>query len=262
MNRGFILKEKKGVKFYVFKDFEKTGFVKHCITTRIGGIHEELNMKENIYKNHELISNILDIDFKKMVVSDQIHGKSIYKVSQKDCGKGIIGESDIIGVDGLFTNERGIPLITYFADCVPLLFVDTKRKVIANIHAGWKGTVLKIAQETLKRLVQEYGTKPENILVGIGPSIGRCCYEIDEPVISRVIEAFPDYWEELIIKGGNREYYFDLWKANALQLIEMGVRKENVITSGVCTSCNNRLLFSHRKEKGKTGRFAAVIQLI
>ena len=141
-------------------------------------------------------------------------------------------------------------------------FVDPVRKAIANIHAGWRGTVLKIAQETLKRLEQEYNTKPEDILVGIGPSIGRCCYEIGKPVISRVIEAFPDYWEELIIKGDNGEYYFDLLKANALQLIEIGAKKENIVISGVCTSCNNSLLFSHRKEKGETGRFAAIIQLI
>ena len=262
MNDNFILKMKKGIRFFTFKTFTNTGLVNHCITTRYDGSGDILNMKENICKNHKIIADSLNFNFENMVVSDQIHEKHIFRVNRNDCGKGITKKSDINGVDGLITNEKNIPLVTYYADCVPLLFVDPISKSIANVHAGWKGTTLKIGQETIDRLNQEYGSKAENILVGIGPSIGKCCYEIDEPVISKVKTAFPNYWSKLLIKNDCGKYHLDLWEANFLQLVEKGVRKENISLSGICTSCNNEISFSHRKEKGRTGRFAAIIQLL
>ena len=175
MNDNFTLEMKKGIKFLTFNTLTNTGLVNHCITTRHGGDFGILNMRENIYGNHKIIADTLNFNFENMVVSDQIHEKHIFKVNRNDCGKGIVKESDIKGVDGLITNKKNIPLVTYYADCVPLLFVDPISKSIANVHAGWRGTILKISQETVDELNQEYGSKSENILVGIGPSIGKCC---------------------------------------------------------------------------------------
>lgn len=273
MDRGFILKEKSGVKYFVIDAFEKTNLVKHCFTTKVGGVskgyysglnlglHKEDN-REDVIENYKIICGILGIEYKHLVASDQVHDNKIYKADKKDLGKGIVRESDIIGIDGLITDVKGVPLITYYADCVPLFFLDPVKKSIGTSHAGWKGSVLKIGQETVFRMKKEFGTKPEDLLVGIGPSIGPCCYEVDEPVISRVIEAFPFLWKKLVIDRGNGKWDLNLWETNALQLEEIGVRRENIFVSGICTSCSKELLFSHRRDKGKTGSLAAIIQLI
>ncbi|MDI3534308.1 MAG: purine-nucleoside/S-methyl-5-thioadenosine phosphorylase / adenosine deaminase [Thermosediminibacterales bacterium] len=271
MESGFLLRRKGKIHYLTIPPFDKTGIVDHCFTTRLGGVSEgvysQLNLgfkrgddQQKVLKNYELICSAIGINYKDLVCSDQIHGDKVYVATEKDKGKGIVRESDIIGVDALITNKPGVPLITYYADCVPIFILDPVKKAIGLCHAGWRGTVQKIGQKTILKMEQVFETRPSDCLVGIGPSIGQCCYEVDAPVIARLKESFSN-WREMVIEKSEGKWNLDLWKANKYQLEEIGVVESNITVSGLCTSCRNDLFYSYRKEKGVTGSLAAIIQL-
>jgi hypothetical protein len=143
------------------------------------------------------------------------------------------------------------------ADCIPVLFFDPVQKVIGIAHAGWRGTVKEIAAKTAEVIVSRYNSDPARILVGIGPGIGPCCYEVDERVSSLFTKGFSS--GEQLITERNGKQYLDLWEANRRQLLNTGIREENIELAGLCTACHPQTFFSHRREKGRTGRFAALI---
>jgi polyphenol oxidase len=148
------------------------------------------------------------------------------------------------------------------ADCVPLLLFDPVKKVVAVIHAGWRGTVQHITSNTIKVMIDRFGSNPADILAGIGPSIGPCCYEVGEEVKAVVHESFGTTEGYLVSQPHSEKPYFDLWYANQKQLIELGLKPENIETSQICTKCNHRMFYSSRADKGVTGRFAAGIFLV
>ena len=162
----------------------------------------------------------------------------------------------------MVTDCPGVALVTYYADCVPLFFLDPVHKAIGLSHSGWRGTVAKIGQKTFKAMQNHYGTKPEDCLVGIGPSIGPCCFEVDSPVANEFIDTWPEYGDRIVRSSGKAKFTVDLWEANRIQLEELGVPNNNIITAALCTSCNTDIFFSHRKEKGRTGSMAAVLMLV
>ncbi len=261
---------KDEIKFITFDKLSNIPFIKHGFSTRIGGVSEDNykylnlglntgddtgNVKENIKK----FSLAVGINYQNLVVSDQVHKDLIKVATYEDRGKGYIKERDYSEIDGLVTNALDIPLMTIFADCVPIFFVDTIKKAIGVSHAGWKGTKLKIGQKTVGTMINEYGSKPENIIALIGPSIGRCCYEVDDFVVDKFNKSFTDTSSFIFPYKGGR-YKLDLWEANKLALEEVGVK--DIIVSKLCTSCNLDLFYSYRREDGITGRMGAIIQLI
>lgn len=268
---GFDMHESCGVTYFSIHAFEETGLVVTCFSSRLGGVSEKpyssLNLglktadaKVNIEKNYELLFKAIGIPIKNSVLSDQVHKDKIKMITKADCGKGIIRDSDISEIDGMVTNEKGIALVTHYADCVPVYLLDPINKAIGLAHAGWKGTVLKIAQKVVLKMQESFGTEPKNCLAAIGPSIGKCCYEVDEQVINKFNQNFTNLNKYVFSKGNNR-YKLDLWEANKNQLEEIGILQRNITVSNLCTYCNSRLFFSHRLEKGMTGRMAAVLQL-
>jgi polyphenol oxidase len=160
--------------------------------------------------------------------------------------------------DILFTNRPEVTLFMRFGDCVPLLFHDPRKHVVGMAHAGWLGTVLGVAGRAVKAMQEKYGCRPEDILAGIGPSIGLDHYEVGDEVVMQFQEKYPAYVDR-IVESRNGSSYLDLWTANTLQLNHAGV--EHVEVSRVCTACHLEDWFSHRAEKGKTGRFGALIAL-
>lgn len=271
MKEGFNIETKDKLMYLTIPAFEETGMVKHCFTTRVGGVSKEiydsLNTSddkedpiENVHRNLELICNAIDIDYTRLVFSDQTHEDNIRAVTEADIGKGLTVKSDIANIDGLMTNVPGIPLITFYADCVPLFFLDKKNKAIAVVHSGWKGTVLRIGAKTLNQMYKYYGTKPEDCLVGIGPSIGPDCFEVGPEVAQEFKDNF-DNWNEFIEPFGACKFKIDLWKVNKLMLTELGVPDENITVSGFCTMCNDDLFFSYRRDKGRTGSMSAIMEL-
>lgn len=269
---GYIVKEVNSVRIVIIEEFEETGLVNHGFSTRVGGNSEgpfkTLNLglktkddREKVLKNLEEFCSAANINFQDLVLGDQVHEDGIRVVTDEDKGKGIFYEKDYSNIDGLITKETGIPIMTFHADCVPLIFLDPVNKVVAASHAGWKGTMLKIGQKTVLKMVERFNSKPKDIMVGIGPSIGKCCYEVSKDVVEKFKTNFTKT-SNFVATTAKDKFILDLWEANSIALKEAGVLDRNIIVSRLCTACDTDLFYSHRKENGFTGRMASVIQLI
>jgi YfiH family protein len=271
IKKEFEIVKKEKLVYLTIPDFEKTGMVKHCFTTRAGGVSEgafnSLNTSitkedpiENVKRNLELVCGTIGIDYKKLVFSDQTHQDNIRVVTQADIGKGLTLSSDINNTDGLMTDIPGIPLITFYADCVPLFFLDKKNRAIAVVHSGWKGTVLKVGAKAIRQMAEVYGTKPEDCLAGIGPSIEMDCFEVGQEVAEQFAESFGNQ-PQIMRPLGKGKYAVDLWEVNKLMLMDAGVPENNITVSGFCTKCNEELFFSYRRDRGITGSMSAIMEL-
>jgi polyphenol oxidase len=269
--KQFKLHQKANVKYYSIPSFDETGIVTNAFTTRIGGVsnppYNELNLglhvedeAEKVIANRRIIAETLGFAFEDFICAQQVHGAEIKVVSKDFKGRGTIDFSDAIpNTDAIITNEPELALMTNYADCVPIFFLDPVQKAIGLAHAGWKGTEAEIGPKTLLALMEKFASKPADCLVAIGPSIGACCYEVSE----HLFEAFDkfSYKKDLFEDKGNGRWKLNLWEANRRQLLAAGVKDSNLTVAEVCTSCNNQLLFSHRGDGGKTGRLAAIIKL-
>lgn len=252
---------------------EETGIVKHCFTTRMGGaskgIYESLNLsftrgdeKEAVEENFRRVARALGTKYGDFVFTDQTHTNNVRRVGKEDAGKGLVCTRDYTDVDGLVTDEPGLVLSAFYADCVPLYFVDTKKRAIGLSHSGWRGTVGRIGQVTLETMKREFGSRPEDIVCAIGPSICRNCYEISEDVAQEFIQEFPEHRQEILEEKENGKYQLDLWRTNEIVLLEAGVKREHIAVTNICTCCNGTLLFSHRASCGKRGNLGAFLSLI
>lgn len=263
----FQKNQKGSFVYYTIPSFAETGLVRHGFTTRRGGVssgcYESLNLrfhcedtKENVLENFRLAAEGLGMDFERLVLSKQVHEDVVHTVTEADLGNGITRENRFTSADALITDQKNIPIVTLFADCVPLFFLDRRKGVIALAHSGWKGTVKRIGQKTVQKMKSEYGSCPEDILAAIGPSIQVCHFEVGDDVAERFMREFG---EETAVKYGDR-YHVDMQKAILLQLQEEGIRQ--VDDCGICTYCNSDLLFSHRKTNGRRGNMGAFMELI
>ena len=199
----------------------------------------------------------------QLVTPEQVHGEAIARVGSREAGRGALSYADSIAqTDALITDEPGLPLLLCFADCTPILFLDPVHRAVGIAHGGWKGTVRRIAAKTVLRMQQEFGTRPEELLAAIGPSIGPCCYEVGPEVERQFKEAFPGHEAKLFShpdeEGGT---HLSLWAANRLQLEEAGVLPEHIDEARTCTACHHEDFFSYRADGGRTGRLGAVIAL-
>ena len=251
---------------------EQTGIVEHCFTTRIGGvskgIYESLNLSFTrgdedaaVRENFRRLAGAMTTDVSKFVFTDQTHTTNVRRVTAEDAGKGIVKERDYTDIDGLITNEPGLVLSTFYADCVPLYFVDPVHRAIGMSHSGWKGTVGKMGAVTITAMKREFGTEAKDLVCAIGPSICQDCYEVSEDVADAFKEAFPGHADEILLDKKNGKYQLDLWRTNEIVLTEAGVLKENIAVTNICTCCNPDLLFSHRASHGKRGNLGAFIYL-
>lgn len=257
------------VPYYTVPIFEETGLVRHGFTTRMGGVsggyYSSMNLcyncdddKENVSANFKLAANSMGMNYDRLVLSKQVHETEIAEITAADCGNGILYENKFRSADGLITAEHGIGLITLYADCVPLIFLDKKQGIIATSHSGWKGTVGRIAEKTVRKMTDKYNSKCEDILCAVGPSIQECHFEVGDDVAERFINEFG---ADTAVKYGNR-YHVNMQRAILKQLAENGIKDENTAVSGMCTYCMSDTFFSHRKTGGKRGNFGAFIELI
>ncbi len=271
-DKSTIINNIDGVSFITFPKLAKAG-VKHGFSTRLGGVSKEhlgsMNLsfhrqdnEDDVRENHRRFGKAIGYDETRMVFSDQVHLTNIKKVTEEDIGKGITVDTDIIEIDGLVTNVPNIPLITFYADCVPLFFYDRENKVIAMAHSGWKGTVAKIGNKMIEYMASEYGSKAENIICAVGPSICQDCYEVSEDVALEFQRNFTEIqYNDFIINKGNGKYQLDLHKANKYILLDAGILEENLDVTDICTCCNSEFLFSHRASNGMRGNLGAVMVL-
>ena len=265
----FRLVKKGNLCYYIIESFEKTGLVKHCFTTRRGGVseneYESMNLRvncgdsrENIMENYGIICRELDIDIKSLVLSKQVHGTDIADVSMTDCGNGLLRENKFESADALVTAQRGVTLVTFYADCVPVFLLDKRRGVLALVHSGWRGTVGRISALTAAHMSKNYGSKKEDILAAVGPSVRACHFEVG----GEVAEVFEEeFGSESIAKGYDKPHV-DLQRCVVAQLSEYGIPPDNITDSGICTCCNGDLFYSHRKMGERRGTMAAFAQLV
>lgn len=260
--------------YFTFDSMEKTGIVKHCFSSRLGGVSKAhlgtMNLsytrgdeKEWVDENYHRIAQVLGCEVENIVCSDQTHTTNVRKVTMKDKGKGVIRPRDYSDVDGLITNEPGIVLATFYADCVPLYIVDPVHKAIGLSHSGWRGTVNKMGAVTLEEMGKEYGTKPDDVHVVIGPSICQDCYEVSQDVAQAFEETFPNQKndKQLLYQKNEEKFQLNLWYANYCVFREAGVLEEHIEVTDICTCCNPDILFSHRASNGMRGNLGAFLAL-
>ncbi|MCI6536411.1 MAG: peptidoglycan editing factor PgeF [Lachnospiraceae bacterium] len=266
------LKNGAQVPLFHFPLLDQTGEVRHCFTTRYGGVSEGIfsslnlsfnrgDVKEDVEENYRRVAEILGTDCAHLVCSDQTHTTNVRLVTKADAGKGVISPRDYTDVDGLITDIPGLTLVTFYADCVPLYFVDPVHHAIGLSHSGWRGTVARMGKCTLEAMHEAFGTEASDVYCAIGPSICQDCYEVSEDVAEQFMQVFPGHESELLIDKGNGKYQLDLWKANEIVLLDAGVQKAHLEVTDVCTCCNPELLFSHRASHGKRGNLGAFLCL-
>ena len=255
-----------------FPLLEKCSFITHAFTTRMGGVSTgdctSMNLsftrgddEAAVRENYRRIAAALGTDAKQFVCSDQTHTTNVRRVTKADAGKGVVIPKDYTDVDGLITNEPGIVLSTFYADCVPLYFVDPVHRAIGLSHSGWRGTVNKMGQVTIEAMKREFGSKPEELYCAIGPSICQDCYEISRDVAEEFMKAFPEHVNDILIQKSEEKFQLDLWKANEIVMLESGVLPEHLAVTNICTCCNPTELFSHRASNGKRGNLAAFLMI-
>jgi YfiH family protein len=262
----------KPLQTFLFENLSHQKGILHFISTRDGGTSsppfDTLNLSfnvsddpKNVLHNRKILAEAVGVKIESVTTSKQVHNNKVAVVTAKMRGKGAKDQGSALdNIDAMVTNVPDVLLMIQVADCVPLLFYDPVKKIVAAAHAGWRGTVLKIARNTVNSMAKSYRSDPADIYVGIGPSIGPCCYEVGHEVVREVTKDLNNAKDLIKVKNGSS--YFDLWEANKRQLIESGIPASNVEIAGICTHCSSDTFFSSRAGKGVTGRFAAGIMLV
>lgn len=265
------IRENKGVTWLTYPAFEQFPDIVHAFSTRLGGVSQGIYSSMNlsftrgdedaaVHENYRRLANAVGFNVEDIVTSDQTHTANVRVVTEEDRGKGITKPRSYTDVDGMITNVPGLVLATFYADCVPLYFVDPVHHAIGLSHSGWRGTVEKIGKVTVEKMKEEYGTEPEDLYAAIGPSICQDCYEVSEDVILEFQKSFEEkYWDRLFYKKENGKYQLNLWEANHLIMLEAGIEEEHISMPGICTCCNPEFLFSHRASHGKRGNLGAFL---
>lgn len=265
-----VVHERGGVSWLEFPAFAAVGGFLHAVSTRQGGVSrkpfEGLNFSfrvgdpsDRVAENRGLFCRAVGVNVHRLVTVNQTHSDIVIGVAAGDEGKGA-QDNPVADGDALITNIPGLPLFIQTADCMPVLLADPMKKVVGVAHAGWKGTYMSIAAKTVTKMVDHYGCRVEDIHVAFGPAIGPCCFEVDASM-REDLKKFYAWGDEAFRPGFHGKLHLDLEEVNARQVMEKGVKSENLIRPGICTIENLDLFYSHRAEAGKTGRFATMVML-
>jgi YfiH family protein len=261
------------LRYFTFDLFDRYENVTCISITRAGGVStgrfDSLNLGMGggddpaaVRDNRAQLSLLTGAFPDLLTLGRQVHGCNVSVVTGATIGSGALDAGTAIPeTDALVTGIPDVPLLVLIADCCPVFVFDPVNGAIGLAHAGWRGTAAGIAAATVRMMAQEFGSRAGDIIGGVGPSIGPCCYEVGGEVLDSFRAAYPGFVDRVFAKAGEKKYEFDLQQANRWILKDAGVRDENIEISGLCTSCRTDLFFSHRAEKGKTGRSGALIML-
>lgn len=241
----------------------------HGFSTRNKGVskdsYKSMNLrfnsndsKKNINNNYKKFLSWFSLKPQNVLQAKQVHGSRILKAVRDHTGEILLEGNSQIGYDGIITDEDTIGLMTFHADCVPVFFVDSKRKVIGLVHSGWKGTLNQINIKMLNLFLEEYESDLSDVLVALGPSIGGCCYEVGEELYQKFIQVNNSYQKFFSVHNTGK-YHLDLQLLIEFDLLSFGIPRENISISGMCTKCNPELFFSHRAHGDKRGGMAALL---
>ena len=265
-----------GIKYTLplltFNSLDAIPFIRHCFTTRLGGrsegIFSSLNLSssrgdnaEYVKENYKRIASALKCSTNDFIFSKQTHTTNVMRIKKDTIANTMANPCVCDNVDGLITDVPGIVLTTFYADCVPLYFVDPVHKAIGLSHSGWRGTVNRMGSVTLEKMKEEFGTLPDRVICAIGPSICGNCYEVGEDVANNFQQEFSStpLLEVILEEKNNGKYLLNLWEANRAVLLDAGVPAKNIVVGNICTCCNSNILFSHRASQGKRGNLGAFL---
>ena len=256
------------VPYLTYNSLSEIDFINHAFSTKLGGVStgEFTSMNfafnrgdnpDSVTENYKRFCKSAGFDYNTLTASAQDHNTYVRAVTTENIGTGIYKPRDIESVDALITNQKGVTLVTYYADCTPLFFVDTNKKAIGLAHAGWRGTVGRIGEKVVQKMTELYGTNPSDLKCAIGPAISVCCYEVDKPCADHFLALKNVNPSDFVHPKENGKYMVDLLETNRQILTAAGVKPENITVSDVCTNCNSDLLWSHRATKGHRGTMCA-----
>ncbi len=264
---GMNVHQNGDVVWLSFPGMDKEDWCLNVFSTRMGGTstghlasmnlsfgREGPGNEETVRENFRRLGAAAGFAPENLILSDQTHTTNVRRVGRKDRGTGFLRPLNWTDVDGFITDEPECVLSTFYADCVPLYFADPRHRAIGLSHSGWRGTAQKMGAQTIRAMGEAFGTRPEDLRCGIGPSICRDSYEVGEDVAGY-------FREEFLVDRGNGKFLLDLWAANKAVLIEAGVRAEHIEISNLCTACNPDLLFSHRASRGRRGNLGAFLMI-
>lgn len=204
-------------------------------------------------KHREIFLEGLGIDYRDLISAKQIHGSNIRYIEDKDKGKGALSyDTALTDTDSLITDKKNLPLAVFTADCLPIFLYDSLRPAVGLVHAGWRSSRDNIVTKTIELMKEKFNTRTEHLHAGFGPVIRQCCYKVGP--------EFNDYFP-YGLKNRDGNYYLDLIGVNKIQLLEIGVKEENILDADICTSCRRKEFFSYRREGSGTGRIISVIML-
>lgn len=258
-NNNIVYKNNNGIEYIQFKRLLELG-IKHAYTLK-GENVDFTSTSELLKPSYEKILGALDLNMENLVTPKQTHTDSVKCIDKVDAIQ------DLYGIDGLITDKENIVLSTKNADCILFLIYDPVKKVIANVHSGWRGTFKKILEKAIMKMVTNYGSKAEDIICCICPSIRRCHFEVDEDVMNLCEDIFSftgktkEFIEKGEIKEGKQKYYIDTVKINEILLKNLGVKEENIIDSNLCSMCHSDKISSCRVEGKTFTRCTAIISL-
>lgn len=264
IKKGFHINSKNGVVYLSVPSIDAVGAYINGFTTRIGGVsadeYSSLNLsltreknRQNVSENYRRLASALGLELSTFTACHYEHGNSVEIITKEHLGAGILRENPLPFCDGVIAAEPGVTAVTMHADCTPIFFADKKGSICGVCHAGWKGTYKCISQQMIKKM----NIPLNDILIGIGPSICRNCFEVQEDVGS----LFYNKWGSSAIVFRGEKQFVDLGKVTLMQLEEIGVPPENITIADICTYCNPNLFYSHRRDKGNTGAMASVIAI-
>lgn len=255
-----------GVTYIEFEPLKKIDFITHGFSTRLGGvssgIYKSMNLTfglndnpQHVKRNFELMGEALHIKPQYMIYSKQTHTTNVMKVDERHFGMGVTRERTFDNIDGFVTDVAGLCLVTSFADCIPIVIVDTKKHCMASLHSGWRGTVGNISQNAVLLMEQEFHSDVKDMVALIGPGICPSCYEVGNDVAEQFINRYSiKEQQQIVLKDVFFDkFHVDLTAANRYNLIHAGIDSANIFVSDICTCCNPDILFSHRATQGKRG---------
>ena len=279
---------KDGVEWFSFPILDQFPFIVNAFSTRSGGVSKgdagtmnlslarEVAMNMNLteekcradfIENHKRLGEAVGYPYESLVLSNQTHTDNIRVLQEIDRGNGITRPNEFMDVDGMMTDITGQALMTFYADCVPLLLVDPVHKAIANVHSGWRGTIKGIGSRAVRMMHEVYGSNPRDLVAAIGPSICMDCFEVSKDVADAFLDRYePALHPKLVRRGrltetGEQKYQVSLQLACMENFLMAGMRRDHISLPDLCTACNVEHLFSHRASRGKRGNLGAVLML-
>ena len=265
MHNDFGLTSYNNVWFGYFSDFEQAGFTTAC-SCRFHGesdivpgtLNLALHVGDNpqkVVRNRQKFAEAIGVNAERFTTCAQVHGNNVQVITENLIGSGAFSFGDTIPeTDALITNLPEVPLLLFYADCVPVLLADPETGAIGLAHAGWRGTAAEIVKKMVAAMQDAFHVKPQNLLAAIGPSIGECCYEVDDVVRNEMID-----YASCFVDKCDGKYWLDLWEVNRKQLMEAGVTSSRISIAGICTNHNPELFCSYRYENGRTGRMGVCL---